>query len=87
MIGALRFEIYRLPTVSLLTRLRGGGEWRWRFCASDGRIVARSGRYPSHQACLDAVDALRRRASVANIVGIAPPPEDEKAAFPIGRAI
>ncbi|KQX26102.1 MULTISPECIES: YegP family protein [unclassified Sphingomonas] len=88
MTGALRFEIYRVPTVSLLSRLRGRGDWRWQFCGSDGSIVARSGGYPSHQACLAAVDALRRRASVAAIVGVDPPVEQgAEAGSPAGRTI
>jgi uncharacterized protein YegP (UPF0339 family) len=88
MTGALRFEIFRVPTVSLLSRLRGRSDWQWQFCGSDGSIVARSGSYPSHQACLAAVDALRRRASVAIIVGVDPPVErEEDADLPIGRTI
>lgn len=88
MIGALRFEIYRMPTVSLLSRLRGRGDWRWQFCGTDGSLVARSGAYPSHQACLAAVDALRRRASVATIVGVDPPVEQRaETGFPTGRTI
>lgn len=68
MIGATRFEVYRAPAIGLIALLRGGGDWRWRFCRGDGGVIATSAGYRSQADCHAAIDALRRRASVAMIV-------------------
>ncbi len=70
MIGAVQFEIYRAPGVILTKLLRGGGDWRWRFCDGKGTVIARGEGYRTRNECLAVVDVLRRRASVAGIVDL-----------------
>jgi uncharacterized protein YegP (UPF0339 family) len=59
------FEVYRADRVSLTSALFCGGDWRWRFCATDGGVIAGSGGYSSETACLRAVEALRVNAGTA----------------------
>lgn len=63
------FEIYRAERVNLTAILFSGGDWRWRFCASDGKPIASGGGYVTEQACVDAVAALRDGASSAKVRG------------------
>lgn len=72
MTGAVHFEIYRAPSISLTAILRGGGDWRWRFCDTQGNILARGDGYRSREACVEVVNTLQRRASVANIIDLSP---------------
>lgn len=42
------------------------GEWRWRFRADGGRIVADSGEgYVNKKDCLDAIEILKKEATTA----------------------
>ncbi len=61
------FEIYRADRVSLTSILFSGGDWRWRFCAPNGRSIADSVGYGSERECANAVEALRAGARAATI--------------------
>lgn len=61
------FEVYRTEEVCLTSILRSGGEWRWRFCSSNGAVQASSSAYAKEKDCLAAVDALRSGARVAEL--------------------
>lgn len=61
------FEIYRADRVSLTSILFSGGDWRWRFCASNGGLIANSVGYGSERECANAVEALRAGAHAAAI--------------------
>jgi len=63
----MHFEIFRAPSFHLTSLLRGGGDWRWRFCSAAGDIVARSDGYRSEKDCLDAVQSLRGGAAQATV--------------------
>ena len=65
--GEPYFEIYRADRVSLTSILFSGGDWRWRFCAPNGRPIADSVGYGSEGECANAVAALRAGASAATI--------------------
>lgn len=65
--GGMYFEAYQVPEVRFTAILRGGGDWRWRFCASDGRVEVTSGSYPSEAACIAAIDILRGGAGTADL--------------------
>lgn len=44
-------------------------EWRWRFRASNGKIIADSGEgYKNKQDCLHGIDLVKREAPTAKIV-------------------
>lgn len=61
------FEVYRADRVSLTSILFSGGDWRWRFCAPDGSVIAASEGYRNERACADAVAALRGGAGSAEV--------------------
>lgn len=65
--GEAYFEIYRSDRVSLTSILFSGGDWRWRFCAANGRPIASSVGYGSERECANAVAALRAGAGAAAI--------------------
>lgn len=65
--GRAYFEIYRADRVSLTSILFSGGDWRWRFCAADGALIAASAGYRSERSCADAVAALRGDAGMAEV--------------------
>jgi len=62
------FEIYQVPETHLTAILRGGGDWRWRFCSSDGQVQVTSGSYVSRKACVAAIHILRGGASTAELI-------------------
>lgn len=72
MTGAVHFEVYRAPGIILTSLLRGGGDWRWRFCDTQGKVLARGEGYRSREECLEVVGLLQRRASVANVIDLSP---------------
>ncbi|MET0376445.1 MAG: hypothetical protein ABW128_19600, partial [Rhizorhabdus sp.] len=39
-LSSMYFEVYRVPETHLTAILRSGGDWRWRFCTSDGCVEA-----------------------------------------------
>ena len=47
--GRAYFEVYRADRVSLTSILFSGGDWRWRFCAPDGTLIATSAGYRDEQ--------------------------------------
>lgn len=57
--GRAYFEVYRADRVSLTSILFSGGDWRWRFCAPDGTLIATSAGYRDERSCASAVAALR----------------------------
>jgi len=61
------FEIYRTDRVNLTSILFSGGDWRWRFYASDGKPVASGAGYVTERACMNAVAALRAGAGSARV--------------------
>ena len=63
----MRFEIFRAESIALTTLLRGGGDWRWRFCSAQGEVLAQSGGYGSELACREAIEALREGAADAEV--------------------
>lgn len=65
--GQAYFEVYRADRVSLTSILFSGGDWRWRFCAADGSLIAASEGYRNERACADAVAALRGGAGAAEV--------------------
>ena len=65
--GRAYFEIYRADRVSLTSILFSGDDWRWRFCAPDGTLIATSADYRDERSCADAVAALRGDAGMAEV--------------------
>ena len=63
--GSPYFEIFRAERVSLTSILFSGSDWRWRFCAASGALIASGKGYASERACAEAVAALRNGASTA----------------------
>lgn len=61
------FEVYRADRVTLTSILFSGGDWRWRFCAADGTVVAASEGYRTEHDCAAAVAALRGGAGTAEV--------------------
>lgn len=59
------FEIYRADRVRLTSVLFSGEDWRWRFCSSDGSVLASGGGFGTVSDCRAAVDALRAGAGAA----------------------
>lgn len=66
LVSRMYFEVYQVPEVAFTAILRGGGEWRWRFCTSAGRVEVTSGSYPTEAACISAIDILREGAGTAD---------------------
>lgn len=61
------FEVYCGEEKSLTSTIHCGGDWRWRFCAPSGTILAQAAGYRSETDCRAAVDTLRSRAAGARI--------------------
>ncbi|MBL8646346.1 YegP family protein [Sphingosinicella xenopeptidilytica] len=61
------FEIYCGEEKRLTSTIHCGGDWRWRFCAPNGTIMARASGYRSEVECRAAIDMLRSRAAGAKI--------------------
>ena len=62
------FEIYRAEEVHRTTILFSGGDWRWRFRAATGEVLAAGVGYRSEAGCRAAVMALRDGAGAARIL-------------------
>ena len=69
--SSVHFEIYRAPGVTIRALLRGG-DWRWRFCNTQGKVIARGDGYRSREECMAVIDMLQRRAAIANVVDLSP---------------
>jgi uncharacterized protein YegP (UPF0339 family) len=65
-VEGMYFEVYQVPEVAFTAILRGGGEWRWRLCSSEGSVAVASGSYPTEAACISAIDILRGSAGTAD---------------------
>lgn len=61
------FEIYRGEEKSHTSAIHCGGDWRWRFCAPNGAILAQASGYRGEVECRAAIDMLRSRAAGAKI--------------------
>jgi uncharacterized protein YegP (UPF0339 family) len=64
------FEIYRVPETQLSATFWSGGDWRWRFCAPDGKTIAAGVGYDTGEKCRAAVTALLHHASKATIYAL-----------------
>jgi uncharacterized protein YegP (UPF0339 family) len=69
-LSGMYFEVYQVPETHLTAILRSGGDWRWRFCASDGCVEATSGSYATEAACISAIDMLRNGAGNADLLRV-----------------
>lgn len=67
-LNGMYFEVYQVPERHLTAILRSGGDWRWHFCTTDGRVEVTSGSYPTESACISAIDILRGGASDADLL-------------------
>lgn len=62
-----RFEISRLPWVSLTSTQHGGEDWEWRLMQGEETLVSGRG-YTRQIECVAAVDALKKHVAAAAVM-------------------
>jgi uncharacterized protein YegP (UPF0339 family) len=70
--AGIYFDVYHAESMQLTSLLWVGGDWRWRLCTENGKILAAGGGFADEAACMAAVDALRRNASCAGVRRVGP---------------